>query len=45
MHTITLFTIHITTNAMVTMLGVALSMCYIAWTSVRRESVRNRAEK
>jgi hypothetical protein len=41
---LTLFTIHITTNAMITFLGVAASLCYIAWTSTRR-GVGNRSEK
>lgn len=40
---ITLFTIHVTTNGMITILGACLCLCFVAWTG--RHGVRNRAEK
>lgn len=39
---ITLFTIHVTTNGMITILGVALCLCFIAWTG--RKSAHDRGE-
>lgn len=39
---ITLFTIHVTTNGMVTILGVAVCLCFIAWTG--RNSAHNRGD-
>lgn len=37
------FTIHITTNAAVVILGVCASMCYIAWTGLRRAKLHQQA--
>lgn len=33
---LTLITIHVTTNALITTMLVCATLCYVAWTSTRR---------
>lgn len=35
-HMLTLITIHVTTNALITTMLVCATLCYVAWTSTRR---------